>query len=188
LQSFNLGEHIFNLVCHENGIGLDFETLTYICLNGPALSNLWNNVLDQWSQTRGPHVARERVQFGPPTSGKMKILKKMWSQFVYFLSFLKIYFSSFFLRPARTYFQFHAARKTLWVWDPCLRLSIWINEIFRKLNTNGSSIKHQVTNNFNSDIYKKKTFMVCIGKRVRSNKLSSNMFSVEVSFKILLCC
>ncbi len=54
------------------------------------------------------HAARERVQCGPPTSGKIKILKKILSQFVYFsktLSFLIMFFLHFLMRPAR-HFEF----------------------------------------------------------------------------------
>ncbi len=48
------------------------------------LVKLKNVFLKQQSQTRGPHVARERVQCGPQTSGKMNISKEILYKLIYF--------------------------------------------------------------------------------------------------------
>ncbi len=77
-------------------------------------------LVEERSLTRGPRESLMR----PVNIRKMKILKWILSQWVYFskiLSFNSIFFLIFIMRPARPCFQAHTAHKTLWVWDPCSR-------------------------------------------------------------------
>ena len=55
-------------------------------------------------------------------------LKKMYSHLAYFLYLAskskKILFNFFSMRPARPYLESHAARESLWVWDPWPQLRV----------------------------------------------------------------
>jgi len=86
-----------------------------------CFSKICIDTLKQRSQTRGPREGRMR----PANIGKNEDFKEnikpicLFFKTIEFLNY--IFFFIFLMRPARPYFQSHAARETLWVWDPCFK-------------------------------------------------------------------
>jgi len=118
LNNFGVyAEYLINLVDNWAKKKVQNQSFGLYCLR--FYQNFILVKLNQRSQTCGPR-----------TSGKMKTKKEIWRQYVYFLKTLSLksnFFIIFLMWPASPCFQSHAARDTLWVWDPWIKRSNLFN-------------------------------------------------------------